>query len=130
MRSRAGLVIALAAAVASLMVSWPARRQGLWEDEATAVYIASSSSPGEFLRRQAAIDFSPPLFNALLALWGHLFGFGEIAVKTLAILAGALAAGAVALAAAEIFGSAGAALAGVLAVANPVLTGMSTDVRP
>ncbi len=128
--SRGRFAIFAAAAISAGYVSSLTLHEGLWEDEATAVYIASSRGLSEFLQRQAAIDFSPPLFNAMLAVWGGLFGFGEVAVKTLALLLGALAAGAIALAAAEIFGSVAGCFAGALAVSNPTLIGMSTDVRP
>ena len=120
----------LAVAVFAFWVRLPVLRQGLWEDEATAVYVAESPTIHEFVRRQAAIDYSPPLFNALLAGYGRLFGFGEVSVKALAIALGALACGAVSLAAAEMFGTAAAILAGLFAAGHGLLIPMSAEVRP
>jgi dolichyl-phosphate-mannose-protein mannosyltransferase len=124
------VLIAVAVAGFALWVRMPVLRQGLWEDEATAVYVAKSPTIHEFVRRQAAIDYSPPLFNAVLAGYGRLFGFGEVSVKALAIGMGALACGAIALAAAEAFGAAGGVLAGLFAAESSLLIDMSAEVRP
>jgi hypothetical protein len=114
----------------AIWVRLPVLHQGLWEDEATSVFIARAPTIGEFLHRQAAIDYSPPLFNALLAGYGRVFGFGEVPVKTLAIGIGSLACGAIALAAAECFGLAGGIFAGIFAIVHPLLIEMAAEVRP
>jgi Dolichyl-phosphate-mannose-protein mannosyltransferase len=127
---RLHLALFLAIAVLAAFVRIPVLRQGLWEDEATAVYVAESPNLHEFLRRQVNIDYSPPLFNAILAAHGQIFGFGEVSVKSLAIGLGAIAAGSIALAAAEMFGIVGGLLAGLFAVEHRLLIDMSSEVRP
>ncbi len=128
--ARAKFALFFAVTVFAAFVRMPVLRQGLWEDEATAVYVAESPGVHEFLRRQEAIDYSPPLFNALLAGYGRLFGFGEVAVKALAIALGALACGAIALAGAEAFGPIAGMLAGLFAAEHRLLIDMSAEVRP
>ena len=123
-------LLALLVTLFALWVRLPALRQGLWEDEATAVYVAESPSIHELVRRQSAIDYSPPLFNAVLAAYGRAFGFDEVPVKGLAIGIGALACGAATLAAAEIFGLFGGVLAGLFAAEHRLLIDMSAEVRP
>jgi hypothetical protein len=122
--------LAGAVTMLALWVRLPVLHQGLWEDEATAVYAAESPTIHEFFRRQTRSDSSPPLFNAVLAGYGRVFGFSEIPVKALAIGIGALAAGAIALAAAEGFGMAGGIIAGFFAIVHPLLIDMSAEVRP
>jgi len=129
-RPTARPLLVLAVTALALWVRLPALRQGLWEDEATAVYIAESPTIHDFFRRQAAIDYSPPLFNGLLAGYGRVFGFGEVAVKALAIGIGSLACGAIALAAAEMFGLAGGSFAAIFAIVHPLLIDMAAEVRP
>jgi hypothetical protein len=124
------LLLALAVTLFAFWVRLPVLRQGLWEDEATAVYVAESPTIHEFFRRQIASDYSPPLFNALLAGYGRAVGFEEVPIKALAIGLGSLACGGIALAAGEGFGLAGALLAGLFGAINPLLIGMSGEIRP
>ncbi|MGH9443986.1 MAG: glycosyltransferase family 39 protein [Thermoanaerobaculia bacterium] len=128
--ARSTIALFLVITALAAFVRLPVLKQGLWEDEATAVYVAESPNAREFLRRQAAIDYSPPLFNALLAGYGRVLGFGEVPVKALAIALGAVVCGAVAAAAAELFGPIAGLLAGLFAAENRVLIDMSAEVRP
>ncbi len=128
--ARAKIVLFFAVTAFAAFVRLPVLKQGLWEDEATAVYVAESPGIHEFLRRQEAIDYSPPLFNALLAGYGRVFGFGEVPVKALAIALGALACGAIALAGAEAFGPVAGVLAGLFSAEHRLLIDMSAEVRP
>jgi hypothetical protein len=119
-----GVVVAFAA-----WSRWPLLREGLWADESLTVFLARSRSPAEFLARLRVADYSPPLFDLLLAGWGRLFGFGELAVKALPFTLGLIGVGTAAMAAAELFGGAAAVLAAVLVANNRLMIEMSAELR-
>ena len=128
---RTGLAVCFLALLAfSVWSRWPLVVEGMWRDEAAAVYVASSPSVSEFLQRQTATEYTPPLFNAILALYGRVFGFGEEGLKYFAFGLGLLAIGGIAALAGELFGESAALLASLLAVNNPILVGLSAEVRP
>jgi 4-amino-4-deoxy-L-arabinose transferase-like glycosyltransferase len=130
-RWRTGLAVSFAALLAFLIWSrWPLVVEGLWRDEAAAVYVARSPSVSEFVQRQKTTEYTPPLFNAILALYGEVFGFGEEGLKAFAFGLGLLAICGIAALAGELFGGSAALLASVLAVNNPILVSLSAEVRP
>lgn len=51
--------------------------QSLWWDEAINVTAARGLDFWTFVTQYPVGDFHPPLYFALLWLWGHLFGFSE-----------------------------------------------------
>lgn len=109
---------------------WPLLREGLWADESLTVYLARSKSLAELIARCRIADYSPPLFHLLLGGWGRLFGFGEVAVKSLVFVLGLGGIAAAALAAGEMFGPVAAVLAAVLVANNRLAIEMSAEVRP
>lgn len=114
----------------ALLTRWPQFREGLWRDEAMAVYVSESHSVSDFVARSRIADYNPPLFNVLVSLWGRVAGFGEQSLKGFAFAAGLIALLAVALATRKIFGSPRAALfACLLAINNPILIGVGTELR-
>ena len=130
-RLRTGLAASFLALLAfSVWSRWPLVVEGMWRDEAAAVYVARSPSVSEFLQRQKAIEYHPPLFNAILALYGGVFGFGEEGLKYFAFGLGLLAIGGIAALAGELFGESAALLASVVAVNNPILVNLSAELRP
>lgn len=114
----------------AVWIRLPLASEGLWSDEAVAVYIASAPSSSEFLRRLEVNDFNPPLFHLLLAGWGRLAGWEEAPLKLYALAWGILALGAVGLLAASLFGWRGAVLGLAFAAANPLLFSQSGELRP
>lgn len=68
--------------------------QSVWFDEGYSILLAQQSW-GE-LFALTAVDAHPPLYYALLKIWGEVFGFGEFALRSLSgvLLAGAVFAGA------------------------------------
>jgi len=107
----------------------PLVREGLWTDEAISVYVARAPSASEFLLRNRTSDYTPPLFNVLLAAYGRAAGFDETAVKGFAFAWGLLAAAAGTALAAELGGLLAAAIAGAFLVNNPILIEMSAEAR-
>jgi len=107
----------------------PLVREGLWTDEAISVYVARAPSAAEFLARNRTSDYTPPLFNLVLAGYTRVAGSGEASVKWFALSLGFLAgAGATALAW-ELGGFGAAAMAAAFTVNNPILFEMSAEVR-
>ncbi len=71
--------------------------EGLWYDEIWSVYVAGGShfgelSPSEVLNRVVFYDPTQGLgYPLLLAGWGSLVGWSELAIRSLSLLAGVLA---------------------------------------
>lgn len=76
--------------VLSLMIGL---MQSVWFDEAYSIWLAKQPV-GEILRL-TALDTHPPFYYLLLKLWASLFGWSELALRSLSVLAmgGALAIG-------------------------------------
>ncbi|MDB5167947.1 MAG: rane protein of unknown function [Candidatus Saccharibacteria bacterium] len=76
------LTITLLAMTLSLMIGL---HQSVWFDEAYSIMLAKQ--PIDEIMRLTAIDTHPPLYYLLLKAWATLFGWGELALRTLSILA-------------------------------------------
>ncbi len=70
-----------------------AANQSIWFDEGYSILLAKSSWGDLFAL--TAVDAHPPLYYALLKVWGSLFGFNEFALRSLSafFLAGASVTG-------------------------------------
>lgn len=104
-------------------------REGLWRDEAISVYAAAAPSVGELLARNRISDYTPPLFNALLAGYSRVAGAGETSLKLFALALGLLNAAAATALAWELAGPMAGALTAAFAANNPILLEMSTELR-
>ena len=80
-----GAVIAgLGVFLISLLLSYG---QSVWFDEGYSILLAKHSFSD--LLSLTAVDAHPPLYYILLKLWGSVFGFGEVALRSLsAVLMG------------------------------------------
>jgi uncharacterized membrane protein len=58
--------------------------QSVWFDEAYSILVAKQS-PGQLLHL-TALDTHPPLYYLLLKGWAGLFGWGELALRSLSVL--------------------------------------------
>jgi mannosyltransferase len=58
-------------------------RPSLWLDEAASYYFVS----GDFARALRSEKTNPPLYYLLLYFWTQLFGFSEIALRSLSVVA-------------------------------------------
>ena len=61
--------------------------QSYWFDEAQAAHELHLSL-GSMLSRMVAVETAPPLYFVLGWAWAHLFGTGEVALRSLSALAG------------------------------------------
>lgn len=75
----------LAAIIAMLTSLLVGIRQSVWFDEAYSVEVARAPF-GELLRL-AAIDTHPPLYYMVLKLWATMFGWSELALRSLSVVA-------------------------------------------
>lgn len=78
-------VIVLGAAVATLLAAWIGLRQSVWFDEAYSILLAKQPI-GELIRLTAA-DTHPPMYYLLLKAWGEMFGWTDLAMRSLSLLA-------------------------------------------
>lgn len=78
------IAIVAGAAAASLALLLSAG-QSIWFDEGYSILLAREPV-GELLAL-TAVDAHPPFYYLLLKLWGQLFGFGEVALRSLSAIA-------------------------------------------
>ena len=76
------LVVGVIATGLALVVSIG---QPIWFDEGYSILLAREPV-GELLAL-TAVDAHPPFYYLLLKAWGTLFGFGEVALRSLSALA-------------------------------------------
>lgn len=65
-------------------------RESLWVDEA-ASWFASKGSLGHLLQMARTGEANPPLHHLILWAWQRIFGDGEVALRGLSVILGALA---------------------------------------
>jgi uncharacterized membrane protein len=76
------IVGSLIAALISLMIGL---QQSVWYDEAYSILLAKQ--PLAELLHLTSIDTHPPLYYLLLKAWATLFGWGELALRSLSVFA-------------------------------------------
>jgi mannosyltransferase len=101
--------------------------QSLWRDEAFSALL-SIKNFGEIISITAR-DFSPPLYYFFLHFWIKIFGFSEVALRSLSLLFLVLTATAVYLLAKKIFSKKVGQLAFFLVLLNPFLFYYSFEAR-
>ena len=74
----------LSAILAMIICFFISSMQSVWFDEAYSIQIAKH--PLDQLINLTAIDTHPPLYYLLLKLWAGIFGWSEIALRSLSIL--------------------------------------------
>lgn len=101
--------------------------QSVWFDEAYSIMLAKQ--PVAELLRLTSLDTHPPFYYLLLKGWAGLFGWSELALRSLSVLAmgGALATGA--LLVKRYFGVKAALMALVFAAATPFLLRYGFEIR-
>lgn len=101
--------------------------QSVWFDEAYSILLAKQ--PVAELLRLTSLDTHPPLYYLLLKGWAGIFGWSELALRSLSVLAmgGALAAGV--LFVKKYFGVKAGLTALVLAAITPFLLRYGFEIR-
>lgn len=78
-----GVLIAVAAVIRIITID----NQSLWMDEALTAYEAHLPF-GAMINTVAHVETTPPLYFVLVWIWAHLFGTGEVALRSISTLAG------------------------------------------
>ena len=80
------IVILILGAVLAMLISLSiGLAQSVWFDEAYSIMLAKQQA-GELLRL-TGLDTHPPLYYLLLKAWAGLFGWSEVALRSLSVLA-------------------------------------------
>lgn len=115
---------ALAAMAISLMIGL---RQSVWFDEAYSIIIAKQSW-GQLVALTAA-DTHPPLYYLLLKVWAAMFGWSELALRSLSVLALGGAVTVASLLVRRLFGDRVALSALAVMVVSPFLLRYGFEIR-
>jgi mannosyltransferase len=128
MRARSVQALAALTVLAAILRFSTLDLQSYWLDEAVTVRLVSGSF-GHMLSSVGGSESTPPLYYALAWLWSHVFGHGEVGLRSLSALAGT-AFVPVAYAAAATLASRKVALTiAALAAVNPLLIWYSQEAR-
>jgi len=101
--------------------------QSVWFDEAYSILLAKSSF-SEIIRL-SSIDTHPPLFYIILKIWGMIFGFSELALRSLVVLffgASVITAG---LIVKKLFGTKATLFSLALIILSPILLRYGFEIR-
>lgn len=83
---RHSVVIIAAGAIGAMLLSLSiGLRQSVWFDEAYSILLAKQA--WEQLFHLTSIDTHPPLYYLLLKAWAAIFGWSELALRSLSVLA-------------------------------------------
>ena len=115
---------ALAAMVASLLIGL---QQSVWFDEAYSITLAKSSVAD--IIRFVSVDTHPPLYYLLLKGWAGLFGWSELALRSLSVLMMGAMIFVAGLLAKRFFGARAALLATALMVVSPFVLRYGFEIR-
>lgn len=126
-RRRTHLFLAALLLLAALLRFYRIGYQSYWNDEGTSVALASRSLG--LILQGASQDIHPPLYYVLLHGWMQLFGRGEVAVRALSALLGAMCVGATYTLARRVWGDRTALLAALLAAVSPLQVYYAQEAR-
>ena len=115
---------ALAALIRLLVID----NQSFWMDEALTAYETHSSFGG-MLGTVAHVETTPPLYFVLIWAWAHVFGSGEVGLRSLSTLAGIALVPIAFVSARELFSRWAGVLAAAFVAVNPFLVWYSQEAR-
>lgn len=121
------LVVATSALVAFFLAITIGMKQSVWFDEAYSILVAQQQ-PAEAVAL-TAVDTHPPIYYLLLHVWGGVFGWGEMSLRSLSALA---LCGLVVVASAlarKLFGWRAGVLTAILVAISPMLLRYGFEVR-
>lgn len=115
-------------AVVFMVISlWIGMQQSVWFDEAYSIIIAKQ--PAAQLVHLTALDTHPPLYYLILKGWVSVFGWSELALRSLSILLGGIAVFVAALLLRRMFSARVAALALPFVALAPFLLRFGFEIR-
>ena len=89
LESHSILMIFIASFLFALIGLWIGMQQSVWFDEAYSIMVANTSI-GQLINL-TAVDTHPPLYYIVLKLWASIFGWSELALRSLSVIASASA---------------------------------------
>jgi uncharacterized membrane protein len=102
--------------------------QSLWTDEALTAYEAHLPL-GAMLNTVAHVETTPPLYFLVIWAWVHVFGLGEVALRTPSMLAGIALVPIAYLSARELASRWAGVIAAAFVTVNPFLIWYSQEAR-
>jgi mannosyltransferase len=102
--------------------------QSLWYDEAVTAHLLTLSLP-DLWRAIPDSESTPPLYYLLAWLWTHVFGTGEVGLRSLSALLGTATIGVVWALGRRLGGERAGLLAAALVAFNPMLVWFSQEAR-
>lgn len=80
------ILILISSAIIAMIISVTiGLAQSVWFDEAYSIMLAKQ--PVSEIFRLTSLDTHPPLYYLLLSLWGNIFGWSELALRSMSVLA-------------------------------------------
>ena len=129
MTSRSGaLALALVVAVGAVLRFATLDAQSLWYDEAVTAKLLQLDLLG-MLRAIPDSESTPPLYYVLAWLWTHVFGTGEVGLRSLSALLGTATIGVVWALGRRLGGDVAALAAAALVAFNPMLVWFGQEAR-
>ena len=102
-------------------------KQSVWFDESYSIMLAKSSIPDLF--RLTGVDAHPPFYYLLLKSWTSIFGYSELALRSLSALLAAFSVGAMFIFIKKFFRLSAATVTLPLLVLAPFLVRYSYEIR-
>ncbi|MBV8944208.1 MAG: glycosyltransferase family 39 protein [Solirubrobacterales bacterium] len=120
----AGALVVIAAAIRIAVLT----NQSYWMDEALTAYEAQLPL-GAMINTVVHVETTPPLYFVLIWVWAHLFGTGEVALRSVSLLAGVALVPIAFLSARDLVGPRAGVVAAALVTFNPFLIWYSQEAR-
>jgi 4-amino-4-deoxy-L-arabinose transferase-like glycosyltransferase len=121
-------IVCLLVVVATVIRFLVINNQSYWADEALTAYEARIGLGG-MLNVVLHVETTPPLYFALIWVWGHLFGTGEVALRSVSALAGIAVVPIAYLCGRELASRRAGVLAAAFVALNPLLIWYSQEAR-
>jgi len=119
-----GALVVIAAAIRIAVI----KDQSFWQDEALTAYEAQLPL-GAMVNTVVHVETTPPLYFVLIWAWAHVFGNGEIALRSLSMLAGVALVPISYLAARDLISPRAGVIAAAFVTFNPFLIWYSQEAR-
>ena len=119
-----GALVVIAAVIRIIVIN----DQSFWQDEALTAYEAQLPL-GAMINTVVHVETTPPLYFVLIWAWAHVFGNGEVALRSVSMLAGVALVPISYLAASDLASRRAGVVAAALVTFNPFLIWYSQEAR-
>ena len=119
-----GALVVIAAAIRIIVLT----NQSYWMDEALTAYEAQLPL-GAMINTVIHVETTPPLYFVLIWAWAHLFGTGEVALRSVSLLAGVALVPIAYLSGRDLVNPRAGVVAAALVTFNPFLIWYSQEAR-